>query len=231
MSAAIRAMPTELDIINEDPSVIDRKLSRSPEPIDTRVRTELAQVPGQICQSPGITSPVSRAGTGDGRSPTADFDDGLRRLDSGGSRRHCSKRNTGEASPTFHAPHRQSTKITNASLSFEETEAWDKKAILALGRATSFVTLIRETHLSSCIDGGGIRGYSTLLIIKALMERIAKLESAHSDPAQTSFHPLSPLAGLTPSNSSADSDQTRTEPSQWLPCHYFDYMAGTSTGG
>lgn len=196
MSAAIRAMPTELDIINEDPSVIDRKLSRSPEPIDTRVRTELAQVPGQICQSPGI-----------------------------------SKRNTGEASPTFHAPHRQSTKITNASLSFEETEAWDKKAILALGRATSFVTLIRETHLSSCIDGGGIRGYSTLLIIKALMERIAKLESAHSDPAQTSFHPLSPLAGLTPSNSSADSDQTRTEPSQWLPCHYFDYMAGTSTGG
>ena len=63
------------------------------------------------------------------------------------------------------------------------------------------------------------------------MDKIAELERRNPDAALTSFHPLSPLPRLTPSNSSADSDQTEAEPSQWLPCHYFDYMAGTSTGG
>ncbi|MCJ1262618.1 hypothetical protein MMC22_002488 [Lobaria immixta] len=55
------------------------------------------------------------------------------------------------------------------------------------------------------LDGGGIRGYSSLLILLELMNRIAhwenKLNNTH----------------LTPEN--------------LLPCHYFDHIWGTSTGG
>ncbi|KAF8533669.1 hypothetical protein BDD12DRAFT_702439, partial [Trichophaea hybrida] len=53
-------------------------------------------------------------------------------------------------------------------------------------------------------DGGGIRGYSNLLILKALMERIAVIEDREHYS----------IAGELP-----------------LPCHYFDYIFGTSTGG
>ena len=44
-----------------------------------------------------------------------------------------SKRSNDEDHRTFSRPPRQSTVITNASLPFEETEAWDKKSLLALG--------------------------------------------------------------------------------------------------
>ena len=71
------------------------------------------------------------------------------------------------------------------------------------------------------VDGGGTRGYSTLLILQELMKAIIRLEESYPDgasgadgPAQSSYHPLAPpTANL------------------WCPCHYFDYIAGTGTGG
>ena len=54
-------------------------------------------------------------------------------------------------------------------------------------------------------DGGGIRGYSSLLILDALMTRVAVWEKTINDR------------------------DVRAE--ELLPCHYFDYMWGTSTGG
>ena len=70
--------------------------------------------------------------------------------------------------------------------------------------------------------------------MKALIREIGKLETNHRDgPAKSSFHPLSPKM-VTDSESiqSRDPiDASETETSPWLPCHYFDYMAGTSTGG
>ncbi|OCL14592.1 FabD/lysophospholipase-like protein, partial [Glonium stellatum] len=49
------------------------------------------------------------------------------------------------------------------------------------------------------LDGGGIRAYSSLLILHNLMKEVAALE--------------------------------HEETTEFLPCHYFDYVAGTSTGG
>ena len=43
-----------------------------------------------------------------------------------------------------------------------------------------------------CLDGGGIRGYSTLLILDQLMTEIEKIEKSHREPAQSSFHPHIP---------------------------------------
>ena len=54
-------------------------------------------------------------------------------------------------------------------------------------------------------DGGGIRGYAELLILQELMTRIAAWE-------------------FTLNQQVLDVDKM-------LPCHYFDYMWGTSTGG
>ncbi|KAF2455264.1 acyl transferase/acyl hydrolase/lysophospholipase [Lineolata rhizophorae] len=66
------------------------------------------------------------------------------------------------------------------------------------------------------LDGGGIRGYSSLLILKQLMRDIAKWENTLEREGR------------------AEGDNTPVKifsEEQLLPCHYFDYMYGTSTGG
>lgn len=87
---------------------------------------------------------------------------------------------------------------------FVKSSPWSRKLILTL-------------------DGGGIRGYSSLIILRALMKEIADIERNHEKPAM----------------SSADTERIPREaiPSrvyregQYLPSHYFDYIAGTSFGG
>ena len=54
------------------------------------------------------------------------------------------------------------------------------------------------------IDGGGIRGYSSLLILNALMQRVAFWEEKLGK---------------------------KFNAEELLPCHYFDFIWGTSTGG
>jgi patatin-like phospholipase/acyl hydrolase len=51
-------------------------------------------------------------------------------------------------------------------------------------------------------DGGGIRGLSSLIILKHLMTKIEDAERA-----------------------AGSEERVR------LPCHYFDFIVGTSTGG
>ena len=116
----------------------------------------------------------------------------------------------------IHRQRRQSTHDTKYSVSFADTVPWDRKAILSL-------------------DGGGIRGYSALLILQELMNVIKNLERSHPDgAAESSYHPLpwNPLyATDSRTGGQADPGSQNAESARWLPCHYFDYIAGTSTGG
>ncbi|GAM85324.1 hypothetical protein ANO11243_033290 [Dothideomycetidae sp. 11243] len=62
------------------------------------------------------------------------------------------------------------------------------------------------------LDGGGIRGYSSALILKELMHRILEEERRLEEEEPTG-------------------EELPASPDDLLPCHYFDFMYGTSTGG
>ncbi|MCJ1342317.1 hypothetical protein MMC31_000499, partial [Peltigera leucophlebia] len=121
-----------------------------------------------------------------------------------------------ENEPKENSPRRTATDGTIDSLPFDETKVWDQKLILSL-------------------DGGGIRGYSSLLILRELMKAIGEIEREwHASPAESSFHPLKPpsVDSDAPEYPKISTEHPETNASSpWLPCHYFDYMAGTSTGG
>ena len=122
-----------------------------------------------------------------------------------------------ENEPAEKSPRRKATNDTLHSLPFDETKVWDQKSILSL-------------------DGGGIRGYSSLLILRELMKAIGEFErNWPASPAESSFHPLKPPgvdSGCPPTYPKINTEYPETNASSpWLPCHYFDYMAGTSTGG
>jgi len=72
-----------------------------------------------------------------------------------------------------------------------------------------------------CADGGGIRGYSSLLILKALMQMIKRLESRPQNGVE-----LLNGGEAQPPNFDLEDRSTLL-----FPCHYFDYIFGTSTGG
>ncbi|KAK4947890.1 hypothetical protein LTR10_013398 [Elasticomyces elasticus] len=94
-----------------------------------------------------------------------------------------------------------------------------------------------QTVLS--LDGGGIRGISTLLIIQALMLQIADVEQNTWPFAQTSGdceqlssievqQAMSELRDQIPKGKDYMAQSIGN--CEFLPCHYFDYIAGTSTG-
>lgn len=70
------------------------------------------------------------------------------------------------------------------------------------------------------------------------MQAIGRFERGYKDfggPADSSYHPLPPApcvaTDVASCSSQQDTETIATDSSPWLPCHYFDYMAGTSTGG
>ncbi|OJD30282.1 calcium-independent phospholipase a2-gamma [Diplodia corticola] len=105
-------------------------------------------------------------------------------------------------------------------------------------------------------DGGGIRGYASLLLLRGLMRAIERNEQDYSDYQDSSFQPifqpqntLNGSPGLPqpddrpvwrrvstleppPRRRSLERGESGEQHLQgFLPCHYFDYMFGTSTGG
>ena len=85
-----------------------------------------------------------------------------------------------------------------------------------------------------------------MLILRALMTEIATLEQGHSQ-AHSSVHPLQQRLRRPIRMQKIRTDTLRKDPSpqqtqgpvvgpayessHFLPTHYFDYIAGTSTGG
>ena len=76
------------------------------------------------------------------------------------------------------------------------------------------------------LDGGGVRGYSSLLLLKRLMDEITQIEKKNDPKASTSaFSPLIDTTALFSDPAMKELEGT------YRPCHYFDYIAGSSTGG
>lgn len=92
----------------------------------------------------------------------------------------------------------------------DDDDPWDRKTLLSL-------------------DGGGVRGYSSLLILQRLMKEIGKLEMESDSGAISSAY--SPLVDCLPDVSLAASPNETRPALEYLPCHYFDYVGGASTGG
>lgn len=93
------------------------------------------------------------------------------------------------------------------SCTFKDDEnPWEVPIVLSLGLSTC---ALRFTELTfSWTDGGGIRGLSSLLILKELFKEVARLDQ-HAEAQH---------------DENDDGMVAR-------PCHYFDHMVGTSTGG
>lgn len=79
------------------------------------------------------------------------------------------------------------------------------------------------------IDGGWIRGYSSLVILQALMEEVGKIERARNPKATSSI--FSSVLGRLDDEICAAPTPNAMPKSEYWPCHYFDYIAGTGTGG
>ncbi len=70
------------------------------------------------------------------------------------------------------------------------------------------------------IDGGGVRGFTSLLLLNELMRVVGMLER-EADPNAVS-------SAYSPWMDSKPNDEKQLG---YKPCHYFDYIGGTSTGG
>ena len=85
------------------------------------------------------------------------------------------------------------------------------------------------------LDGGGIRGLSSLYILQQLMEKVkqkeSELDKAHrasgSDEVRLVLTAASSFQGRNVVTQRTANEDTE----DWRPCQYFDFIVGTSTGG
>ncbi|KAI1270847.1 acyl transferase/acyl hydrolase/lysophospholipase [Xylaria sp. FL0933] len=85
------------------------------------------------------------------------------------------------------------------------------------------------TKVALSFDGGGVRGYWSLLVLQHLMQSIQGFEREHDASTMSSFHPCEKPDNVTQLLDS-NNLQNRAAYTPFLPCHYFDYICGTSTG-
>lgn len=118
-------------------------------------------------------------------------------------------------------------------------EEWEKQAIVSFGEPEPSIRLATKTNPTD-LDGGGIRGLGSLLILQELMNKVGDEEKRmdrEDGRAESSFSPC--LYKPTYRNardmeeqiSSAENIESLPNSSLFLPCHYFTYAVGTSTGG
>ena len=115
--------------------------------------------------------------------------------------------------PKLSRKNRANTPLRSGSLT-DYTGPWAPQYVLSLGM-TSPRQLPQISSTDVPIDGGGVKGYSSLLILQRLMKHIeAEEERLGPDAFQTWY----------------TEDTPQPQP-PFEPCYYFDYVFGTSTGG
>jgi hypothetical protein len=140
-------------------------------------------------------------------------------------------------SRTQHTDTQMTTDTQHTSCSSIIDPEWASQCILSLGMLDYWK--LSQIYLLTRLDGGGIRGYSSLLILQKLMNIIGEIErrtpptvsSDHEDTVSSSFHPG--IYRACENNKTENGPQV-TDPQnacRYIPCHYFDYIGGTSTGG
>ncbi|PMD61716.1 uncharacterized protein K444DRAFT_662717 [Hyaloscypha bicolor E] len=82
-----------------------------------------------------------------------------------------------------------------------------------------------EQKSAFTLERGGVRSYASLLMLRALMTAIRRIELEYNDAHMTSFHPF----GRPGSANKMSLDESSLV--VFLPCHYFDYIVGAGTGG
>ncbi|MCJ1473730.1 hypothetical protein MMC13_002381 [Lambiella insularis] len=147
----------------------------------------------------------------------------------------------------YDPPQRVETNLTaQTNFTTVEEDEWRSKNLLSLGiEENPFRQLLRANPTRE--DGGGIRGYWSLLALEKLMKHIGEMEEEqehyHSfSPLDWPPHGVSQLVPATQKQSSIEDftstdnpdvkERCRNIPSarRYLPCHYFDYICGSSTG-
>lgn len=121
-------------------------------------------------------------------------------------------------------------------------EEWEKQAIVSFGEYESCNQLVLKANQTD-LDGGGVRGLGSLLILQELMNKVGDEEKRldrEDGRAESSFSPClykPRYLKRVDTDSSEDEIPSATKldglpnSSLYLPCHYFTYAAGTSTGG
>jgi hypothetical protein len=114
----------------------------------------------------------------------------------------------------------------------EDLSIWDKLTVLSCSKLidVSFpqnLVLI----LIALLGGGGVRALYQLYLLKILFERVAHFEKC-LDPENISSAD-SPMFRFIVDEKDPDAPRSRvkTVKGSYLPCHYFDYIGGTSVGG
>ena len=117
------------------------------------------------------------------------------------------------------------------------------QAIISFGQARRSKEIDR--HADCVTDGGGIRGCGSLLILRALMEKVGIEERRIDSAAKAGFAPCmyepteigfstsctEDIQSVEANDVTETNSRVLSNDSLFLPCHYFYYGAGTSTGG
>lgn len=140
-----------------------------------------------------------------------------------------------------------------------ESEYKWRDMVLCLGMIVYSLYIYCLPVADLCVDsleGGGVKGFSSLLMLQRLMDKIAEIEKQTSlpkginidagdwEPHYSSFDPISEdfdpkllqmshETATSPYRTTRDSlrEEMTKRRGKYLPCHYFDYIGGTSTGG
>ena len=140
------------------------------------------------------------------------------------------------------------TSTLSSTLSTDETYfgQFDERYAEFPQKSTADRTFSRgDTRVVLSLDGGGVRGLSTLLILRSLMKMIATIETNRWPVASTSadspqiekrrvaeeFQKLRRKLDRGHGSVEGYGHSEDSLTANFLPCHYFDYIAGTSTGG